>query len=168
MILHKYLDRTPKLHEEVFAAENAAVIGDATLEKDVNLWYGAVVRADEDSVIIGEGSNVQDNATVHTGKGFPVRIGKGVTIGHNAIVHGCTVGDNTLIGMGACILNGAVIGENCIIAAGALVKEGAVIPDGSLVVGLPGKVLRETDDAARAMIRRNAAEYVRLARASFQ
>ena len=152
----------PQIAESVFLAENCAVIGAVVLHERASVWYGAVLRADEDSIEIGEGSNVQDNATVHTAKGHPVKIGKLVTVGHNAIVHGCTVGDESLIGMGACILNGAVIGKGCLIGAGALVLENARIPDGSLCVGSPAKVIRTLTPADREKIRENALEYVRL------
>lgn len=129
--------------EEVFVAEGARVVGNVSLENHVSIWYNAVLRGDTDSITIGEGSNIQDNATVHTYSGFPTVVGKNVTVGHNAVLHGCTVGDNSLIGMGAIVLNGAVIGKNCTVGAGALVTGGTVIPDGSMVVGMPAKVKRE-------------------------
>ena len=108
-----------------------------------SIWYGAVARGDNEQIIIGEGSNVQEHSMLHTDPGFPLTIGKDCTIGHRAIIHGCTIGDNSLIGMGAIILNGAKIGKNCLIGAGALVSEGKEIPDGSMVLGMPGKVVRE-------------------------
>ena len=162
-MIRSYQNKKPVIAESAFLAENAVVIGDVTLEKNANVWYGAVLRGDEGAIRIGEGSNVQDNATVHTDKNVSVVIGKNVTVGHNAVIHGCTVGDGTMIGMGAVVLNGAVIGKGCLIAAGALVKEGAVIPDGSLCVGVPAKIVRELDDEGKKGILENAAMYVHLA-----
>jgi len=163
-MIRAFQDKTPEIAEGVFLAENAALIGEVKLAKNVNIWYGAVLRADESGIEIGENTNIQDNATVHTAKRFPVKIGKNVTVGHNAIVHGCTVGDNTMIGMGACVLNGAKVGSGCLIGAGALVKEGQEIPDGSLCVGVPVKVVRTIDEAQKQKILDNAAMYVDLAR----
>ena len=156
--------KKPTLGKDVFLAENCAVIGDVSLADGANIWYGAVLRGDENSIVIGENSNVQDNATVHVAKDHPVVLGSGVTVGHNAIVHGCSIGDDTMIGMGACILNGAVVGKNCLIGAGALVKEGQIIPDGSLVVGIPAKIVRELDEAGKEKIRANACLYTALAK----
>lgn len=161
-MVRSFQGKKPVVAENVFLAENAVVIGDVTLEKGANIWYGAVLRGDENSIVIGENSNVQDNATVHVAKAHPVVLGKNVTVGHNAIVHGCTVGDGTMIGMGACVLNGAVIGKGCLIGAGALIKEGAVIPDGSLCVGVPAKIVRELDEEGKKKILANAAMYVSL------
>jgi len=149
--------------DRIFIAENATVIGDVTLADDVNIWFGAVVRADRDSIAVGVGSNIQDNAVVHTTPGFPVRIGAGVSVGHGAILHGCTIEDNVLVGMGAIVLNGAVVGEGSIIGAGAVVTEGKVIPRRSLVLGVPGKVVRETTPEQQEKIVHNAREYIRLA-----
>lgn len=162
-MIRSYQGKSPKIPESVFLAENCAVIGDVTMGEKVNVWYGAVIRGDKCSIAIGDRTNVQDNATVHTCPGLHVSIGKNVTIGHNAIVHGCTVGDNTMIGMGACVLNGAVIGSGCIVAAGALVKEGQVIPDNSLCVGIPAKIVRTIDEAQREKVVKNADLYVHLA-----
>ena len=164
-MVRPFQNKQPQIAESVFLAENAVVIGDVVLGEDVNVWYGAVIRGDENRIEVGEGSNVQDNATLHVGKNFPIRVGKGVTIGHNAVVHGCTVGDDTLIGMGATVLNGAVIGKGCIIGAGALIKEKEVIPDFSLCVGVPAKIIRTLDASALTGIRENAAVYRDLARA---
>ena len=161
-MIRSFQGKEPRLGENVFLAENAVVIGDVELKSGVNIWYGAVLRGDENSILIGENTNIQDNATVHVAKHHPVVLGKGVTVGHNAIIHGCTVGDDTMIGMGACILNGAVIGKACLIGAGALVKEGQVIPDGSLVVGVPGKVVREMGEEGIEKIRANARLYTTL------
>ena len=163
-MIRSYQDKKPKIAQDVFLAETAVVVGDVTLERGVNIWYSAVLRGDEGSIEIGENTNVQDNATVHAAESFPVKLGKNITVGHNAIVHGCTIGDGTMIGMGSCILNGAVIGKGCLIGAGALVKEGQVIPDGSLCVGVPAKVLKNLDEAAKEKILANAASYTHLAK----
>lgn len=154
---------TPEIEDSVFLAETSAVIGCVKLHPHVNVWYGAVLRGDEDTIEVGENTNIQDNVTVHAAEGFPVKLGKNITVGHNAIVHGCTVGDGTMIGMGSCILNGAVIGKGCLIGAGALVKEGMEIPDYSLVVGVPAKVIRTLDGEAVEKIKKNADLYVSLA-----
>ncbi len=159
-----YKGKKPVIGKEVFVAENAVLIGEVKLDDRANIWYSAVLRADEGSITVGEGSNVQDNATLHTAKDYPVVVGKRVTIGHNAIVHGCTIGDDTMIGMGACVLNGAVIGKGCLIGAGALVKEGQVIPDFSLCVGVPAKVVRELDEKGVEGIVKNAEMYVELSK----
>ena len=154
---------SPADYGAAFAAENATIAGSVRLEKNSSVWYGAVLRADTGRITIGENSNVQDNAVLHTGPGLDVTIGRGVSIGHGAIVHGCTVGDNCLIGMHATILNGAVIGAGSLVAAGALVTENAVIPAGSLVVGVPGKVVRTVSEKQKASIAANGEEYRHLA-----
>ena len=128
-----------QIHDTAFIAPGAVVLGDVTIGENSGIWYNAVVRGDGDSIVIGKESNIQDNAVVHLGSGYPVEIGDHVTIGHGAIVHGCKIGDNTMIGMGAILMNGCKIGKNCIIGAGALVTQNVEIPDNSLVVGNPGK-----------------------------
>ena len=145
-----------------FIAPGAFVIGDVTLGENVGIWYNAVVRGDTNSIYIGNNTNVQDNATLHTDKDFKLHIGDGVTIGHNAVVHGCTVGDNTVIGMGSIILSGAVIGKNCIIGAGSLVTGKMNIPDGSLVMGSPAKIARPLTKREIETNRENAVHYVEL------
>ena len=152
--------KMPQDEGAVFVAANATVLGDVTLGRGVNIWYGAVLRADEGALILGENSNVQDNAVLHCDPGGQVVLGKNVTVGHSAIVHGCTVGDNSLIGMHATILNHAVVGRNCIIGAGALVPEGKIIPDDSLVVGVPGKIIKQVSPEQAAASLANAAHYV--------
>jgi len=134
--------RTEQTHRSVFIAPGAVVLGDVTLEAESSVWFQAVLRGDVDHIAVGERSNIQDGAVLHADHGFPCRIGAGVTVGHRAIVHGATIGDNTTVGMGAIVLNGAVVGENCIIGAAALVTEGTHIPPGSLAVGIPAKVKR--------------------------
>ena len=148
-----------------FVAENATLAGSVRLEKNSSVWYGAVLRADTGRIAIGENSNVQDNAVLHTGPGLDVTVGRGTSVGHGAVVHGCTVGDGCLIGMHAAILNGAVIGDGCLIAAGALVPENMQVPAGSLVIGVPGKVVRPVSAAQAAAIKANEEEYLELARA---
>jgi carbonic anhydrase/acetyltransferase-like protein (isoleucine patch superfamily) len=149
---------------DCFIAESASVIGAVRIGKNASIWFGAVVRADEGAIVIGENSNVQDCAVLHCEKGNDLVIGRGVTVAHQAMLHGCTVGDDSLIGVGAIVLNGAVIGRNCMVGAGALVLEGAVIPDNSVVLGSPGKVVRETTAELTAEIRHAADHYVRNAR----
>lgn len=143
-----------------FIAPGAVVTGNVLLEKDVNVWYNATIRGNRDEIIIHEGTNVQDNAVIHTETGFTVEIGSYVSIGHGAVVHGCKVGDGSLIGMGAIIMNGAKIGKECIIAAGALVAEGKEIPDRSLVIGVPGKILRSVTDEEVKKNKNNAERYI--------
>lgn len=150
---------TPQLHESAFVAAGARVIGDVTLEEGASIWYNAVVRGDSAPIRLGAGSNLQDNVSVHVDAGAPVVIGADVSVGHNAVVHGCTIGDGTLIGMGSVVLSGARIGAGCLVAGGAVVLEGADIPDGSLVAGVPAKVRRALTDEERAAILRNAQTY---------
>lgn len=147
-----------------WVAESASLIGNVKLSEDVGIWFGAVIRGDNEPIKIGAKSNIQDNAVLHSDPGFPLTIGLGCTIGHSAIVHGCTIGDNSLIGMGATILNGAVIGKNCLIGANALITEGKQIPDNSLVVGAPGKVVRTLTEEEIAGITTSADHYVSNAR----
>ena len=145
--------------EWVYLAEGAKIIGDVSIEEGSSVWYNAVIRGDSNSIVIGENTNVQDNAVLHTSHEHGITIGDNVTIGHGAIVHGCTVGNNVLIGMGAIILDGAVIEDNCIIGAGALVTQNKVIPEGVLVLGNPGKVVREISEEEKDGIVKNADSY---------
>ena len=142
-------------------APDAAVIGRVRLEAHASVWFGAVLRGDNELILVGENSNVQDGSVLHTDRGVPLTIGRNCTIGHKAILHGCSIGDNSLVGMGATILNHAKIGRNCLIGANALVTEGKLIPDNSLVMGAPGKVVRELDAEAIARLPKSAAGYVR-------
>lgn len=151
--------RAPQLHAESWLAPNASVIGQVTLAAKVGIWYNATLRAEFEPIEIGFGSNIQDSVTVHVDPGYPVRIGSGVTVGHNAVVHGCTVEDDCLIGMGAILLNGAVIGAGSLVAAGAVVPQGSVIPSGSLVAGVPGKVRRDLTAEEAAANRLSAQVY---------
>lgn len=145
---------------DAWIADNAVVVGKVRLEAGASVWFGAVIRGDNELILIGEHSNVQDGAVMHTDPGSPLTLGKGVTVGHNAMLHGCTVGDYSLIGINAVVLNGAKIGKHCIIGANALIPEGKEIPDGSLVMGSPGKVVRELNDQQKKMIEAGAAHYV--------
>ena len=144
-----------------WVAPDAVLIGKVKLERMASVWFGAVLRGDNDWITIGENSNVQDGSVLHTDPGLALSIGSNCTIGHKAILHGCTIGENSLIGMGATILNGAVIGRNCLIGANALVTEGKVIPDNSLVMGAPAKVVRMLDAAAADSLAKSAQSYVR-------
>lgn len=153
-----------KLAESVFIAPGAIVLGDVTADRDVGIWYHATVRGDRAPIVIGKGSNIQDNCVVHVDKEHPVEIGEHVTIGHGAIIHGSRIGDNSLIGMGAILLNGCVIGKNCIVGAGALVTQNTVIPDNSLVLGNPGRIKRSVTPEEIAANRRNADFYVQEAK----
>lgn len=153
--------KKPTVHPDAFVAFNATVRGDVRIEEGASIFYGAVLRGDRAPITIGPGSNIQENCVVHVEYDLPVVLGRDVTVGHGAILHGCTVGDETLIGMGAILLNGAVIGRHCIVGAGALVTQNTVIPDGSLVYGSPAKVKGQLDEAAIADILRNAVDYRR-------
>ncbi|MBO5372917.1 MAG: gamma carbonic anhydrase family protein [Lachnospiraceae bacterium] len=153
--------KKPSISTHAFIAEGAIVRGDVTISDDCSIWFHTTIRAEKASIFIGSSSNIQDNAVLHVDAGYPVSIGSYVTVGHSAIVHGCTIGDNTLIGMGATILNGANIGKNCIIGANALVPQNMTIPDHSLVVGVPGRILRKTTPEEIASNRANALSYVK-------
>lgn len=150
---------TPTVHDEAWIAPTALLIGEVSVASSASVFYGAVVRGDTAPIALGEGSNLQDNVVVHADPGSPVSIGADVSVGHGAVLHGCTVGDRTLIGMNATVLNGAKIGDECLIAAGALVLEGTVVPSGSLVAGMPGRVRRALTDEERAAVYDNALRY---------
>ncbi len=153
---------TPVVDDTAWVAPNATLIGRVTLAGNASVFYGAVLRADVDSITIGAGSNLQDNVSVHCDAGIPTTVGAGVSVGHSAVLHGCTVEDDCLIGMGATVLNGAVIGTGSLVAAGTVVLEGTVVPPGSLVAGVPGKVRRELTEDERAKVIGNAEHYVEL------
>lgn len=148
-----------KIAEWVYIAEGAKITGEVEIEENSSVWYNAVIRGDSNPIVIGENTNVQDNAVLHVSHSHPMSIGDNVTIGHGAIVHGCTIGNNVLIGMGAIVLDGAVIEDNCIIGAGALVTQNKVIPSGSLAFGNPAKVLRTLTEEEKQSILENANEY---------
>jgi carbonic anhydrase/acetyltransferase-like protein (isoleucine patch superfamily) len=159
MTLHQLDGVAPDLAPSCWAAPNATLIGKVRLQQDASVWFGAVLRGDQEMIDIGARSNVQDNCVLHTDMGFPLTVGPDCTIGHMVMLHGCTVGRNSLIGIGAVILNGAVIGENCLIGAKALISERKVIPPGSLVMGAPGKVVRQLTDAEIGGLTAAAAHY---------
>ena len=154
---------TPQVPESAWAAPNATLLGKVTLGESASVFYSAVLRGDMDTITIGERSNIQDGCVAHTDPGHPVVVGAGVSVGHRAVLHGCTVEDDALIGMGAVVLNGAVVGAGSLVAAGAVVTEGMQIPPGSLVAGVPAKVRKELDEEAIASLRQNARTYVDLA-----
>ncbi|OBA85364.1 gamma carbonic anhydrase family protein [Mycobacteriaceae bacterium 1482268.1] len=154
--------RAPELHAESWVAPNAAVIGQVSLAARASVWYGATLRAEAEPIEIGFGSNIQDGVTIHVDSEFPVKVGACVSVGHNAVLHGCEIEDDALIGIGAMILNGARIGQGSLIGAGALVPQGIVIPPRALVTGVPGAVRRELSDAEIAHNRHNAEVYRRL------
>lgn len=154
--------KSPIIHETAFVAPSAAVIGDTTIGENSSIWFGAVLRGDEDRIVVGNRSSIQDNAVIHCDAKVPAIIGDDVTVGHNATLHSCVIGSRTVIGMGAVILNGASVGEDCIIAAGSVVKGGSVIPPKSLAAGVPAEVKKELSDQAAAQNKANAEEYVRL------
>ena len=162
MTVYALGDKKPQLppQGEYWIAPNAVVLGDVILESGASIWFNAVLRGDTDTLSVGENSNIQDGSILHADEGVPLLFGRDVTVGHKAMLHGCTGGDNSLIGIGAVVLNGAVIGRNCLIGANSLIPEGKVIPDGSLVMGQPGKVVRELTEAQIAGITMSAAHYV--------
>jgi len=152
-------DKKVKNSGDNWSAPNASIIGDVNLEKNTSIWFNVTLRGDVENIYVGEGSNVQDGSVLHTDPGYPLKIGKDVTIGHLVMLHGCSIGHNSLIGIGAIILNGAKIGKNCIIGANALVTENKVIPDNSLVVGSPGKIARQVSAEEQKLITKNAIHY---------
>lgn len=149
----------PTIDDSAWVAPDANLIGKVVLEEAASVWFGSTLRGDNEEIRVGAGSNVQESVVCHTDMGYPLVIGPGCTIGHKVMLHGCTIGENSLIGMGATILNGAKIGRNCLIGAGALITEGKEIPDGSLVMGVPGKVVRALDEAAIEGLRKSALGY---------
>ena len=152
-------DKKPKNSGENWVAPNAVIIGDVTLEKNTSIWFNATLRGDEDNIHIGEGSNIQDGSVLHTDIGYPLKVGKNVTVGHMVMLHGCSIDNNSLIGIGAVILNNAKIGKNCIIGAKSLITENKEIPDNSLVVGSPGRVIRKVTEEETKQILKNAEIY---------
>lgn len=161
MPLYEFAGHRPLLAETAWAAPSADLIGDVHLAELASVWFGAVIRADNTPILIGARSNIQDGAMLHSDPGAPCTVGEDVTVGHHAILHGCTIGNRTLIGMGATILNRAVIGEDCLVGAGALVTEGKEFPDGSLIVGSPARVVRELTPQQIQGLAMSAAHYVR-------
>ncbi len=161
-MIKKIGENKPEVHKNAFVADTANVLGDVNIGEGSSIWYNTVVRGDIENIKIGKYTNIQDNSTVHTETNIPTELGDYTVVGHNAIIHGCTVGNNCLIGMGAIVLNGAVIGDNSIVAAGSLITEGKIIPPNSLVMGTPGKVVRQVTDEEIADIKKNALRYYEL------
>lgn len=164
MPIYKIDQKTPQIAASAWVAPNATVIGDARLGDNVSIWWNAVLRGDNDPIHIGANSNIQDGSVLHTDEGVPMHIGANVTVGHMVMLHGCTVGDNSLIGIGSIILNRAVIGKHSIVGANTLIPEGKVFPDGVLIVGSPGKVVRELSEEEKARLQKSADHYVDNAR----
>ena len=164
MALYQLGEHAPEIDASAYVADSATLIGKVTLEQDASVWSGVTIRGDNERIIIGQGSNVQEGTVMHTDMGYPLTIGSNVTIGHQAMLHGCTVGDGSLIGIQAVILNGAKIGKGCLVGAGALVTEGKEFPDYSLIVGAPAKVVRTLDAEAITRLESSAASYVVRAR----
>ncbi len=159
MTIYALDGRAPEIAADTWVAPDANVIGQVRLEAGASVWFGATLRGDNELILVGAGSNIQENAVLHTDMGYPLSIGAGCTVGHKAMLHGCTIGDNVLIGMGATVLNGARIGANCLIGANALITEGKEIPEGALVMGAPGRVIRQLDEQAIEGLRRSARGY---------
>lgn len=164
MALYELGEKKPQLGSDAWIAPNATVIGDVRLGANASIWWNAVLRGDNDPISIGDNSNIQDGSVLHTDEGVPLTIGRDVTVGHLVMLHGCTVGDGSLIGIGSIVLNRAVIGKNCIVGANTLIPEGKVFPDRVLIVGSPGKVVRELSDEEVAKLQKSAAHYVDNAR----
>ena len=164
MPIYKIDQKTPQIAASAWVAPNATVIGDARLGDNVSIWWNAVLRGDNDPIHIGANTNIQDGSVLHTDEGVPMHIGANVTVGHMVMLHGCTVGDNSLIGIGSVILNRAVIGKHSIVGANTLIPEGKVFPDGVLIVGSPGKVVRELSEEEKARLQKSADHYVDNAR----
>ncbi len=160
MAVYQLGEHTPRIHATAWIAESAQVIGRVELAEGASVWFGAVVRGDVEDIRIGRNSNIQDNSVLHADSGIPLTIGENVTVGHQVMLHGCTVGDGALIGIRAVVLNGATIGRNCIVAAGSVVTEGKSFPDGTLIIGAPAKVVRELDPEQIALMQHGAPHYV--------
>ena len=164
MALFRLGEYSPQAAPSAWVAASASVIGRVVLAEEASIWYGAVLRGDNDLIAIGRASNVQDNAVLHCDSGIPLTVGEGVTVGHQVMLHGCTIGDHTLVGIGAVVLNRARIGRHCLVGAGALVTEGKVFPDGVLIIGSPAKVARPLEPAEVERLRWSAQHYVEQAR----
>ncbi|MGN0145233.1 MAG: gamma carbonic anhydrase family protein [Clostridium sp.] len=163
-MIKKYKEKSPVIDNESYISETAVIIGDVTLKKNTNIWFGTVLRGDMESITIGENTNIQENSVIHVDKTNKVVIGNNCTIGHNAIIHGCTIGNNTLIGMGAILLNGAKIGNNSIVAAGALVTQNKEFEDGVLILGNPAKVVRKLTEEEINKNKESSLNYVRISK----
>ncbi len=164
MALYQLADLKPQLADTAWVADSAQVMGNVELAADTSVWFGVVLRGDTEIIRVGKGSNIQDNSVVHADVGYPVNIGENVTVGHQVMLHGCTIGDGSLIGIQAVVLNGAKIGKHCLVGAGALVTEGKEFPDGSMIIGSPAKVVRQLTPEQMAGLDRSAEHYVENAR----
>ena len=164
MPVYRVDGKSPTIAESVYVADGATVIGDVSLADSVSLWTGVVLRGDNDTIAVGASTNIQEGCVLHADPGFPISIGCNVTVGHQAMLHGCTVGDGALIGIQSVILNGAVIGKNCLVGAGAVVTEGKTFPDNTLIIGAPAKVVREVSPEMIAVMRKDNADYVERAK----
>jgi carbonic anhydrase/acetyltransferase-like protein (isoleucine patch superfamily) len=161
MAIYQLDDHTPDIHESSWIADSAQVMGAVSLHANTSVWFNAVIRGDTETITIGEGSNIQDLAVIHADNGLPVVVGKRVTVGHQVMLHGCTIGDESLIGIAAVVLNGARIGRNCVVGAGSVVTEGKEFPDGSLIMGTPAKVVRELTPEQIEGLRMSAKHYMK-------
>lgn len=159
MPIYQFADHKPDIDPSAFVAAEATVIGDVVLRANSSVWHGAIIRADNATITVGEGSNIQDGAVLHADEGCPLTIGDHVTVGHQAMLHGCTIGEGTLVGIQAVVLNNAIIGKNCLIGAGAVVTEGKEFPDNSLIVGAPGRLVRQMSPEQVVKVRHNAEHY---------
>jgi carbonic anhydrase/acetyltransferase-like protein (isoleucine patch superfamily) len=164
MSIYQLDEKTPQVHESAFVADSAQVMGDVVLAQDSSVWFGAVIRGDTEIITVGEGTNIQDGSVLHADVGFPLTLGARVTVGHQVMLHGCTVGEESLIGIGAVVLNGAKIGKHCLVGARSLVTEGKEFPDGSMILGSPAKVVRQLTPEQIEGLRRSAEHYVDNAR----
>ena len=164
MAIYQLDDKTPQIADSAWVADNAEVMGDVRLGENVSIWFNTTLRGDNDPITIGDGTNIQDGSVLHTDEGVPLTIGRNVTVGHMVMLHGCSIGDESLIGIGAIVLNGAKIGRNCLVGAGALVTEGKEFPDGSMIIGSPAKVVRQLTPEQIEGLRLSAQHYVDNAR----
>ena len=160
MAIYQLDDKTPQIADSAWVADNAEVMGDVRLGENVSIWFNTTLRGDNDPITIGDGSNIQDGSVLHTDEGVPLTIGRNVTVGHMVMLHGCSIGDESLIGIGAIVLNGAKIGRNCLVGAGALVTEGKEFPDGSMILGSPAKVVRQLTPEQIEGVRYSAQHYI--------
>lgn len=160
MTIYQLDEHTPQIHPTAFVADSAQVVGRVTLGEGSSVWFNTVIRADNEPMTIGAGSNIQDGSVLHSDTGFPLSVGERVTVGHQVVLHGCTVGDESLIGIGAVVLNGAKIGKHCLVGAGSLVTEGKEFPDGSMILGSPAKVVRQLTPEQIDGLRRSAQHYI--------
>ena len=160
MAIYQLEDSTPAIHPSAWVADNAQVMGQVTLAEDSSVWFGVVIRGDTSTIAVGKGSNIQDNSVLHADHGMPLVIGENVTVGHQVMLHGCTVGNGSLIGIGAVVLNGARIGQHCLVGAGALVTEGKEFPDGSMIIGSPAKTVRQLSPEQIEGLKMSAQHYV--------